>query len=49
MQLMRVTPGSTVPTQGAVYTVPSILKKQFIEPTSSTYLCSTPSSHKVCS
>ena len=45
MQLMRVMPGSTVPVHGAVRTTPPILKKQFMLPTSSTYLRSTPSSH----
>ena len=34
----RVTPGSTVPSQGAVQISPLILNMMFMPPTSSTYL-----------
>ena len=47
-QVVPVTPGSTVPTVAAVYTLPSILNMMFMLPTSSTYFFSTPSSHSTC-
>ena len=43
-QVARVTPGRMLPFRAGVTTLPPILKKMFIEPTSSIYLRSTPSS-----
>ena len=42
---LRVMPGRMLPSSSGVTISPSILKKTFIEPTSSTYLRSTASSH----
>ena len=48
MDDLRVIPRKMEPVSAGVTTVPPILNMTFMPPPSSTYLRSTPSSHKTC-